>query len=160
LAWRGPFEVIGGFVERNIAHAYANYFRQYAESVPSEFELARYLHVFAVGWIVTNRPEFERYGSVVERVATIGGRNVYRTLEPVRRILSPSGSARATENRIEVKGADPAQPIVLSYHFHEALRCRPNCRIERAPVDIDRVGLIQIPIPHPEDVVIYNAYTR
>jgi hypothetical protein len=159
LAWRGPFEIIGGFVERNITHAYANYFRQYPEA-PSEFELARYLHVFAVGWIVTNRPEFERYAGVVEHVATIGGRNIYRTREPVKRVLSGAGATRASENRIAVTGTDPQQSIVLSYHFHEALRCRPSCRVERIDVDIDRVGLIQIPAPHPAEFEVYNAYAK
>jgi hypothetical protein len=159
MAWRGPFEIIGGFVERNIAHAYANYFRQYP-TAPDEFDLARYLHVFAIDYTVTTRPEFERYSSVVERVATVGPRYVYRTREPVRKVLSLTGTAHASENHITVEDTDPHGPVVLSYHFHDTLKCKPDCRVERDEVDIDRVGFIRIPAPHPKHFVVYNAYTR
>ncbi len=158
LAWQGRFEVIGGFVERNVAHAYANYFRQYKGRVPEEQDLARYLHVFAVGWIVSDRPEFASYPDVVEHVATVAGWNVYRSREAMNRVLSGGGTAKATENLITISGSDPATDIILSYHWHEALRCRPDCTIALAPVDIDRVGMVRVPAPHPADLEIYNSY--
>jgi hypothetical protein len=30
--------------------------------------------------------------------------------------------------------------------------------VERARVPLDRVGFIQVPAPHPKDVVIWNSY--
>ncbi|HEX3598420.1 MAG TPA: hypothetical protein VHU80_25105 [Polyangiaceae bacterium] len=158
LAWQGRYEVIGGFVERNVSHAYANYFRQYKDRRPSDFEIARYLHVFAVGWIVSDRPEFADCPDVVERVATVGGWNVYRTREAVNRVLAGGGAVVATENRLSVHGSDPSSELVLSYHWHEALRCKPDCDVDLAPVDIDRVGLLRVPAPHPADVELYNSY--
>ncbi|HEX4339894.1 MAG TPA: hypothetical protein VH062_28500 [Polyangiaceae bacterium] len=158
LAWQGRYEVLGGFVERNVAHAYANYFRQYKDQSPEEAEVARYLHVFAVNWVVSDRPEFARYPEVVEHVATVGNWNVYRTLEPVNRILAGGGTVDASENLLRVRGSDPASEILLSYHFHEALRCRPSCTVERSLVDIDRVGLLRVPAPHPADLDVYNSY--
>jgi hypothetical protein len=158
IAWQGRFEVIGGFVERNVAHAYSNYFRQYANTTPDELEIARYLHVFAVGWVVSNRPELAKYPGVLEEVAAFLGLHIYRTKEKVNRVLAGGGSLQASENRIEIQGSNPAEAVVLSYHFHEALRCKPNCAVERAPVDIDRVGMLRIPAPHPADLTIYNSY--
>jgi hypothetical protein len=158
LAWRGRFEVIGGFVERNVAHAYANYFRQYKGRVPDEDDIARYLHVFAIGWVISDRPEFAAHPDLLERVAVVGGWAVYRTLEHVNPVLGGGGSLEATENRIQIRGSHPDEPLVLSYHYHEALRCRPDCKVEVSPVDIDRVGLITVPAPHPADVTIENSY--
>lgn len=160
IAWQGEYEVIGGFTERNIAYAYSNYFRMYAGQTPDESDVARYLHVFAVEWILSNRPEFERYHDAVELVASVGWTKIYRTREKVKRVLASSGKAHASSNRIEVVGSSPTEPVILSYHFHDALRCKPDCRVEREEVDIDRVGLIRIPTPHPADVVIYNSYFR
>jgi hypothetical protein len=57
-------------------------------------------------------------------------------------------------------GSDPKQPLLLSYHWHEALRCKPDCQIERAAIDIDRVGFVRIPAPHPAHVVVWNSYQR
>ncbi|HVW26207.1 MAG TPA: hypothetical protein VHC69_12610 [Polyangiaceae bacterium] len=158
LAWQGRFEVIGGFVERNVAHAYANYFRRYKHEAPDALQVARYLHVFAVDYVVSNRPEFADDPEVVKRVASVSGWNIYRTVERVNRVLSGSGSVDASENVLRVHGSAPDEPLLLSYHWHEALRCQPNCRVERSDVDIDRVGMIQVPAPHPADLTIYNSY--
>jgi len=158
LAWRGRFEVIGGFVERNVAHAYANYFRQYKDRPADSMELARYLHVFAVEYVVSDRPEFAENPDIVEHVASVYGWNVYRTVEHVNRVLAGGGRVNASENTLRVHGSSPDETVLLSYHWHEALRCRPDCRVERIPVDIDRVGLIRIPAPHPADLTVYNSY--
>jgi hypothetical protein len=79
---------------------------------------------------------------------------------PVSRVLQGGGSVTASENRIEVVGSDPKQPLLLSYHWHEALRCKPDCQVERAAIDIDRVGFVRIPAPHAAHVVIWNSYQR
>ena len=68
------------------------------------------------------------------------------------------GRLRARTNRIEVWASEPSEDLVLAYHFHEALRCTPSCRIEREPSSLDRVGFIRVPAPHARDVVIWNSY--
>jgi hypothetical protein len=158
LAWRTNFEVLGGFFERNVAHVYANYFREHHLREAEPVDFLHYLRVFAVEWVVGNRSEFELVPGLLERVAVVHGRNIYRTRTPVNRVLQGGGSVRAGDNRIEVRGSDPQKALLLSYHWHEALRCKPDCRIEREPVDIDHVGLIRIPAPHPAHVVIWNSY--
>jgi hypothetical protein len=65
---------------------------------------------------------------------------------------------RARTNRIEVAGSDPDRPLVLSYHYHEALRCEPSCRVERDTNSMDVVGLIRVPAPHPRELQIVNTY--
>ena len=73
-------------------------------------------------------------------------------------LLEGGGATRASANRIEVTGSTPSVPLLLAYHWHEALRCRPDCRVERAQIDIDRVGFIRVPAPHPSDLIIWNSY--
>ena len=68
------------------------------------------------------------------------------------------GERRARTNRIAVRGSDPNRDLVLSYHNHEALRCTPDCKVERLPIALDNVGFIRVPPPHPADLVIWNAY--
>jgi hypothetical protein len=160
IAWKTQAEVIGGFRERNIAHAYANFFRRYADRQVAPAELARYLHTFAIGWVITQRPRADLANArdVLERLPSIAGRWVYRVRAPSRVVLQGTGSVSARTNRIDLRGSDPTQSVVLSYHFHEALRCEPACRVERAPVDLDAVGLIRIPAPHPANLAIVNGY--
>jgi hypothetical protein len=160
LAWRTNLEVLGGFFERNVAHVDANYFREHQTYAANPIQLAYYLRTFAVKWVIANRPEFDRIPAVLHHEATVSDRRVYRTLMPVSRVLQGGGSVTASENRIEVVGSDPKQPLLLSYHWHEALRCKPDCQVERAAIDIDRVGFVRIPAPHAAHVVIWNSYQR
>lgn len=161
LAWSTDHEILGGFVERNLQHVDANFFRRFGQVVASTSQLARYKHVYAVDWVISvgRRPEFERSPDLWEHVATVVGRDFYRARAPSSRVLLGGGNVTAKQNRLDVKGSDPTEAVVLSYHFHEALRCRPNCRVERERVDIDRVGLIRIPTPHPSTFTVYNSYT-
>jgi len=158
LAWQGRFEVLGGFFERNMAHVDANFFREYHNYMARKNELEHYLRTFAVEWVVGNRPEFAKAPELLTHVDTIRGRRVYRSRLPIDRVLQGGGSAWASDNRIAVRGSAPDQRLLLSYHWHEALRCKPNCRVEREHVDIDRIGFIGIPAPHPADLVIWNSY--
>ena len=61
-------------------------------------------------------------------------------------------------NRIEVKDSPPAEPLVLKYHHIDTLVCKPNCKVEREPIDGDLAGFIRIPAPHPANVIIENGY--
>ncbi|HKU40392.1 MAG TPA: hypothetical protein VJR89_19660 [Polyangiales bacterium] len=158
IAWRTRFEVLGGFVERNVAHAYANYFRRY-HAPPPEPEIASYLRSYAVEYVITvyPHPELER-SPALQLIHTLPKFRIYRVLQPTTRVLSGRGQVEARTNRIDVRGSDPDQPLLLSYHFHEALRCEPACRVERETRVMDVVGFIRIPAPHPRELRIFNAY--
>lgn len=158
LAWRGDVEVLGGFREKNIAHAYASFFRAFPEPASDE-QVTEYLATYAVRWVVLHapRPDLER-SPWLELAAEVEGRRIYRNKEAVTPIRQGGGRLRARTNRIEVWGSDPAQDLVLAYHFHEMLRCEPGCRVVREPVPIDRVGFIRVPAPHPRDLVLWNSY--
>ena len=158
LAWRTSFEVLGGFLERNVEHAYANYFRRHAESGSAD-ELAKYLRTYAVDYVISYAPppEFEHSDALVP-IKTIGAYRIYRVEPRPNRVLEGPGLVKARTNRLEVLGSDPQQSLLLSYHFHETLRCSPQCAIERAPDVMGPVGAIRVPAPHPRDFTIYNAY--
>lgn len=159
VARRTELEVMGGFLERNLAHAEANFFRRYDKKPCPPAELAAYLDEYAIGWVVLSAPraDVEHAPALLERVANIAGFRVYRTRRPVP-LLRGRGAVHAHTNVIRVVASDPTEPLELSYHFHEALRCEPNCRVERRAVPFDRVGLIRVPAPHPRDFAIVNEY--
>lgn len=158
LAWRGNHEIFGGFFERNVQHSDANYFRTHRGIEPNAADFEHYLRTYAIGWVVTERPQFDAFKQLLERVATTEGRQVYRVRLKTSPALEGGGVVTASANTIEVSGSDPNQPLLLSYHWHEALRCKPDCTLERAPVDIDRVGFIRVPAPHPSGLKIWNSY--
>jgi hypothetical protein len=158
LAWRSRFEVLGGFFERNIRHVDANYFRSHTAVAIDPDELAHYLRTFAVDWVVGEGTSFENVPHLLERVAVVSRRHIYRTQFPTSRVLHGGGLVDATENNLVVHHSTPSDSLLLSYHWHEALRCRPNCTVERAPIDIDRVGFVRVPAPHPADLVVWNSY--
>jgi hypothetical protein len=158
LAWQGHVEVLGGFLERNLQHAYANFFRDYQARPVSIEDLARHLRVFAVEWVIGDRPEFARAKQMLQLVTKAGGRDIYRVRMPVDRVLAGGGTVRASENRIDVDNSDPTQGVIVSYHWHEALRCRPDCQISRVMLPPDRVGFLGVQAPHPASFTIWNSY--
>jgi hypothetical protein len=160
IAHETEVEVMGGFLERNLAHAEANFFRRYAEHLASHEELARYLELFDIAFVIPEhaRADLEQAPDLLAPLNTPFGSSAYRTRLRSSRILGGRGRVSARTNLIRVRASDPGRPIVLSYHWHEALRCQPNCRIERHAIEFDRVGLIRIPAPHPSDLSIMNGY--
>ncbi|MFI5307064.1 MAG: hypothetical protein ACHQ53_06925 [Polyangiales bacterium] len=160
IAWKTKAEVLGGFRERNIAHAYANLFRRYGDHELSSQELERYLRTFGVSFIITQRPrkDFAAATELLEPQPPVAGRMVYRTRPQVSQVLAGGGRVRASTNRIELRGSDPTRDAILAYHFHEALRCEPHCRVERELVDLDAVGFVRVPAPHPADFTLVNSY--
>jgi hypothetical protein len=160
LAWATSFEVVGGFVERNILHAYANYFRRYPTEPPTQAVLDAYLHTYSIDYVVAAPQEVFDQSQALRIVADVGNYRVYRTVRPTGRVLVGRGVVSARTNIIDVADTDPDRPLVLSYHFHEALRCTPNCKVERETRTMDSVGLIRVPAPHPRKIRIYNAYER
>jgi hypothetical protein len=159
IAWKTKVEVMGGFRERNLQHALANLFRVYGTRPVRNADLAHYLRTYAIGWVITlnERKDFDD-SQVLERLPDVGYWRIYRTRPRVSPFLQGSGRLRARTNTIEVHGSRPDQDLVLSYHWHEALRCTPQCKIERFKIHHDPVGLIRIRAPHPASFRIYNGY--
>jgi hypothetical protein len=156
LAWRTQLEILGGFLERNVMHVDANYFRERASGTPRD--LAQYVQTYAVEWVVSNQKQFKDAADLFALVDIVEGRAIYRTRPRVDRVLQGGGRVAASSNTLDVHGSDPLQPLVLSYHWHEDLRCQPACRVERENRELDRVGLIRVPAPHPTDLTIFNSY--
>ncbi len=125
---------------------------------PTQAVLDAYLHTFSIDYVVAAPSESFDQSLSLRVVTDIGHYRIYRTVRPAGRILVGRGVVNARTNVIEVSDSDPERPLVLSYHFHEALRCKPNCKVERETRTMDTVGLIRIPAPHPRKVRIYNAY--
>ena len=159
-AWKTRLEVIGGFELRNIAHHYASFFRRFQDRQASPADVAEYLRTFAVSYVVLQSPraDLARATDVLEELPSVGRRQLYRTRFAVSRVLEGGGSVRARTNRLFVKASEPARDVVLSYHFHEQLVCEPGCRVERARVRLDDVGLVRVPAPHPRDFTVRLQY--
>jgi hypothetical protein len=158
IAWSTSFEVVGGFVERNLLHAYANYFRRFQKQPPTQPQLEAYLRTFSIDYVVAEPQAVFDESPALRSVVDIGRYRIYRSVRPNGRILLGRGIVRARTNLIDVLDTDPDRPLVLSYHYHEALRCAPNCKVERETRTMDSVGLIRVPAPHPRTVRIYNSY--
>ena len=128
---------------------------------PSPAELREYLTTYAVGWVLTSVEAFppERFREVLTPVARFSsGHHVYRSRTAPDWFAENRGLLRASTNRLEVHGVDASRDVVLRFHWHERLRCRPGCRIVREPVAGNPVGFIRIPAPHPSSLHIDNAY--
>jgi hypothetical protein len=159
IAWKTNAEVMGGFRERNIQHALGNLFRIHGYKPVAEAELEAYLRTYGIGWIITftKRDDFEN-SELLEKLPSIKLWNIYRTRFAVDPFLKGHGRLRAKTNSIQVHGTPTDQDVVLSYHWHESLRCTPGCRVERWPIRYDPVGFIRVRAPHPANFIIYNSY--
>ncbi len=165
LPWQTGAEILGGFPFRNLQHARANLFYHEFRWDISEDELRSYLETYAVKWIMVDipTPEFDRMRKLLKLSAKYGNYRVYKTMVTIDLFQEGSGKAKARTNRIHVSKTDPDRQLVLRYHWLETLVCEPDCSIERAEirtpaVDMQDVGFIRIPAPHPPDFVIKNAY--
>lgn len=160
VAWSCDVEVLGGFRYRNIAHAYANFYRGYEKRLVDKATLEDYLRTYAVEWVITDyrRKDFEQARGLLELKGQLEKRYVYRTRIPVSKALTAGGEVDGSTNRIIVRGSRGDEPALLSYHFHEQLVCEPSCQVERAPTPFDAVGLIRIPAPHPENMTLWLQY--
>lgn len=160
VAWSAKVEVLGGFRYRNIAHAFANFYRPYERKLVDKATLRSYLRTYAVEWVVAGyrRRDFEQFGDLLKLEGQLEKRFLYKTRMKVSKVLSGGGRVTGSTNRIELAGSDPQQPAILSYHFHEQLVCAPKCRVERHEIPFDEVGLVRIPAPHPADLTITLKY--
>ncbi|MBN1772630.1 MAG: hypothetical protein JXB32_15275 [Deltaproteobacteria bacterium] len=128
---------------------------------PSPEELRDYLRTYAVSLVITWFHAFppDRFGEVLVPVARLpAGHVVYRSREAPSWFAENSGLVRASTSRLEVHGVDAYRDVVLRFHWHPRLRCRPQCRLVREPVPGDPAGFLRIPTPHPSSMYIDNAY--
>jgi hypothetical protein len=154
-------QVIGGFLVRNIEHSDANWFRRAGAPPYREEALAEYLRTYAIRWVVLQKytldPWWDQHPELVTRAGFVDGWIFYQ-VHVGSSLLSGRGRAAAQLNRISITRTNQNEDVLVRYHWMETLRCRPDCEIERVPVDGDRVGFMRVLAPHPRDFVIENAY--
>lgn len=160
MAWATRAQILGGFVELNMQHARAHLTRWMDYKNPNEAELREYLETYAVAYVVTRFDDMDlpKYPALVERVEEVGGATVWKSKLPVSYFFRNHGMLRAGTNRIVVRETDPNADVEVKYHWHEALVCKPDCKIVRSRHDRDEVGFILVPAPHPENFLIVNSY--
>lgn len=163
LTWKTDAQILGGFIWRNMEHSWANLFRRKPQGIASPAELRRYMQTYAVRWVIVSTPAEQApwwdHSPELERVAVVGHSRVYRNKARVSLVAEGRGRVTASTNRILVTGSDPTRDVVLRYHWLETLACGPDCRIEREPIDdVDGVGFMRVPAPHPAEFEIRNVY--
>jgi hypothetical protein len=160
MAWATRAQILGGFVELNMQHARAHLARWADYKHPTREELRSYLETYAVRYIVVRFDDMglREHADLLEPFAQIAESTIYRSKLPVSFFYMNDGKVVAKTNRITVSGTDPGRDVVIKYHWHEALVCKPNCRVIKVEHVRDEVGFIRVPIPHPPDFVIENSY--
>jgi hypothetical protein len=158
---RTQAQVLGGFTVRNLEHSDANWFRRHGEPPYPPEKLREYCETYAVRWFVVRKqdldPWWDKYPRLLNRVAFVDGWIIYQ-VHVKSRLLVGRGQVHAELNRIELRHTNPEQELLLRYHWMETLRCTPDCELERAELDEDRVGFIRVPAGHPRDFAIVNSY--
>ena len=165
LTWKTDAQILGGFIWRNMGHSWANFFRRRPQGIASSEELGRYLKTYAARWVIVSTPAAQApwwdKSPVLEPVATVSHFRIYRSKLPVSLLAEGRGKVTASTNRILVTGSDPSKDVVLRFHWMETLACGPDCRMEKEPIDdVDGVGFIRVPAPHPVDFEIRNVYRQ
>lgn len=160
FAWSTRAQILGGFVDLNLAHARAHPIRWVDHGIPTAEQLRKYIDTYAVKYFVVRFGDFglPALPELVSHHASFADARIYRAHAPVSYFFAGSGKVSASTNRIAVTGSTSDQSIDLKYHWHEALVCKPTCRVERVRTDLDPVGFIRVPAPHPEDFAIENSY--
>jgi riboflavin transporter FmnP len=160
MAWATRAQILGGFVELNMQHARAHLARWVDYRHPNAQELREYLETYAVAYVITRYDDMglPKHPELVEKVEEVAGATIWRSKLPVSFFFYNSGTLRAATNHIYVRDTDPTKPVVIKYHWHEALVCKPNCVVERARNRRDEVGFVRVPVPHPASFVIENSY--
>ena len=161
LAATTQLPIIGGFAYRPLHHGDANLFQYETPVRQSSAEIRAYFERYAIAYVVMRKVHWRMETDKTlltfrKAVDTIHFR-IFQTQ------ITPSYFARGTGrivhqglNRIAVDDASGPE-LVLRFHYFEALRCRPGCTVERAPLKGDRVGFIRIRNP-PKRFEIYNSY--
>jgi hypothetical protein len=160
FAWSTRAQILGGFVDLNLAHAHAHPVRFVDHATPTAEQLRQYIDTYAVQYFLVRFGDFglPKLPEVVTPHATFGDVQIFRSHAKANYFAAGSGQVTASTNRIAVTQTTPSETIDLKYHWHEALVCKPSCRVERIVSQLDPVGFIRVPAPHPRDFVIENSY--
>ena len=160
LAWSTKAQVIGGFLEINLAHSDANLFRRHHDPQSlSDEELRAYFQQYAIKWVIISNPMpgLEARRQLLRPRKLVAGHRIYDVVEPTGFIVGDGDGEVASEtNRITVRGSAGGS-LVLRYHWLETLRCRPDCQLRRVDASGDRVGFIGVE-GATADFEIFNAY--
>ncbi len=162
LAWRTDAQILGGFIWRNLEHSWANLFRKRPQGIVAPAEFHRYVRTYAVKWVIVTSPPFLApwwdLNPKLEKVATVGTFRVYKTKQKTDLVARGGGRVRAKTNLLSVRGSDPDADVILRYHWLETLACKPDCTVERHELDMDKVGFVRVPAPHPANFRVFNTY--
>ncbi|HEX2679343.1 MAG TPA: hypothetical protein VHM19_21980 [Polyangiales bacterium] len=162
LATRSKAEILGGHPFMPMIHTRSNPFRHFLEEEVSPDALRKLLETYAVRYVVLSAPErrIENDKDLFEEYTSIGGARIFRTkLEP-RFIAEGPGQVHASTNALNVWGTDPTRAVVLRYHYHAALACKPGCEVRQAKNPTEGQPFIRIPAPHPSAFRVFNGYDR
>jgi hypothetical protein len=160
LAGRTDAQVLGGFLEINLAHSDANWFRVHPATEPPDPEAFRaYLERYNVKWIslVNRYPKLEARRDILEPMVSPPGGRWFRSVVGGGWLVGGGPAlVRAQSDKLEVRGTQGGS-MVLKYHYLETLKCSaPGCTLRRAEVPGDRVGFIGVD-GAPSDFDIVNA---
>lgn len=156
MRWATSRPILGGFPDRRLAHEDAFLFRRYHDPRFFGKALDAYLRRYNVKYLLISQylfPHVERRRDLFEPMKLLGGHRIYRVKQDWGYVADASADVRFELNKIEVNGLQlpgDAKHVVLRFHFHHALRCRApaepelRCRLERQPVEHDRVGLLRV----------------
>jgi len=161
LPWKTDAEILGGFQYRNLTHAYSNYFKPRDDIVFDDLKtIQEYLNNFAIRYVIVNPhdPAASLMLPLLRPITTMGPLGFYENKEQVSLFMHGHGQIRTTINRIEVRGTNPDQDIVLKYNWLHTLICEPFCSVKREPNKFSKIGFLRIPAPHRSNFVISNNY--
>ncbi|MCK5798460.1 MAG: hypothetical protein KAI47_14815 [Deltaproteobacteria bacterium] len=161
LAATTNLPILGGFAYRPFYHGDANFFQYQKARAYSRYEFRSYLERYAVSMVILEKVAWKLENDTkVLKFAKSFERLRFRAFH----VRSPSdyflrGHGRVVHqgiNRVDVQDVR-GDEVVLRFHWLASLRCEPACRVERYPVEGDRVGFLRIPSP-PSKFRIYNSY--
>jgi hypothetical protein len=163
LARAAHFEVLGGESgpwPSSFKSTPAASLRRWFPGEGNQDLASEYLRAYAVEWVVVDRWTLRAATRALSQVATVSGERIYRSQVVPERILQGGGEINASADALEVTASNTDVPLVLSYHWHPSLRCKPDCRVERVGTDLDSVGFIGVPAPHATHLTVWNSYAR
>ncbi|MCY1056443.1 hypothetical protein [Nannocystis sp. SCPEA4] len=161
LHWQTDAQIIGGFRFRNLEHSMANLYRRHKFGVAGDDQLRTYFETYAVRWIIvtSNATWWNQRPDLIVPAGKVGHHRIFRTTIEPHLIQQGGGQVVAAPNKLTVTGSDPNIDLVLRFHWMEYLVCEPGCEIRRERIDdLDHVGFIRVPAPHPADLEIVNGY--
>jgi hypothetical protein len=151
LAVTTGLQILGPLGERGSPSAGADPTTLLASSSVDAAAVSAFLERYAVGWVVLGgRPgPLDRPHPTLEAPFAVGGFRVRRVLREPNFFVEGTGRiARTGGGVIGVEEAGGPR-VTIRFHHDPRLRCRPDCRVERAAVASDRAGFITVPSPPP-----------